>query len=249
MAIVLSSKTKHRLLRYSVQEGMVFVSMDSDNLLARTAKYELMYSPSSASRSRRLRGLEQRYGMIRPSLISLNRAGMAGPDSNRLSSPNPSGQEPAPSSSSVRVTIDHDDRSEYEAGDEGRDTRPAPYGDFPDDMVDLFVPVDTDTDNTQDSEDNFETTLHALEHTNRRRLLEARRDLEAVRVDPSPPPPPPRQRYAPSPFVPADPPVSQDAPMDEESRLTTPPEVMKPHARFFIEREKSKVSIRFDPPA
>lgn len=33
------------LLRYSVQEGMVFVSMDADSLPFRTARYELVYSP------------------------------------------------------------------------------------------------------------------------------------------------------------------------------------------------------------
>ena len=36
---------------YSVQEGMVFISMSSDDLLARTAQYQIQYSPPRPRRS------------------------------------------------------------------------------------------------------------------------------------------------------------------------------------------------------
>lgn len=67
-----------------IQEGMIFVSMTSDELLARTAQYQIQYSPARRrpSRSRRngTRPSQEYPNSSRSPLQSLERTVLADPD-------------------------------------------------------------------------------------------------------------------------------------------------------------------------
>jgi hypothetical protein len=90
-----------------------------------------------------------------------------------------------------------------------------------DQMEDLLT--ETDETPTDDEDDNSRILRRGRLQMNRRqnilnRLAEQSRRRNPTLVNPNPPPEP------------------------------NPPEVLKPHARFFIERQKSMVTIKFDPP-
>ncbi|KAL1957652.1 hypothetical protein VTO42DRAFT_5629 [Malbranchea cinnamomea] len=232
---------------YSVQEGMVFISMDADNLLSRTAKYEMGYLPPQLRLRRQFRNLD-RY--MRYSFLAFDRTTLDDPNPDRGLGPHSNSTTVENSSrfaSNVRVTIDHDDKSEDEAADEsGGEAEQGSNGiddEEPYELTEFLRPADTDSEDSQDSDAAFQATLQALEQANARRL---QREFSHARANPSPPL---RRRQALHSPVPVDPLISQDASMEDDPSSPTSPDVLKPHARFFIEREKGKVSIRFDPPA
>ncbi|KAL2002604.1 hypothetical protein VTN02DRAFT_6414 [Thermoascus thermophilus] len=213
-----------------IQEGMIFVSMTSDELLARTAQYQIQYSPSRRRpyRNRRhgTQPSEEYLNSYRSPLQSLERTVLADPDmysdseidstvfATTRAGP-PTHQDPT---SEFRVTTEYDDKSED--GDEEQESDEELSGAaeiqrmYMAQMEDFLCPEDEDSESDDDSNE--------LGAYNRGRL-EMRRRMRAAHRQSS---------------------------VDDSlrRRRSQAPEVMKPHARFFIEREKSMVSIKFDPP-
>jgi hypothetical protein len=244
----------------SIQEGMIFVSMTSDELLERTAQYQIQYSPHRR-RCRRTRrpgtqpSLEY-MNAYRSPLQALERTVLAESDLYSDSELESTGQATATARTSqyysgstsdnpfpqFRVTTDYDDKSE-DGGDENReddDDLPSATEIERMDMEqfedDLLCPEEEESESDDDNE---------LSAFNRGRL-EMRRQISALRrhenighglLG--------RRRMAPSLIEPVGPPTRASP---NHASGTHTPEVMKPHARFFIEREKSMVSIKFDPP-
>lgn len=219
--------------------------MSSDELLERTAQYQIHYP----SRSRRCHESRRHYSNPSREYFNTYRSrtqgtetGGAGASSGDLDAQanestwsrrslfNPTYAEPQ-----FRVTTEHDGNP---------DSRQHEDDDFPSandvDLLDsgedseLFCPVDED-----DSDDG-----DTVEFNNRGRLDSRRRDRgprnslyglgSNHRLD------------SPSLIEPAR--SSAGAAVGVSGDMNGISNIMKPHARFFIEREKSMVSINFDPP-
>lgn len=218
--------------------------MESDELLARTTQYRVQYS-SAARRRRNRRGpLSQEYlNSVRSPLQSLEREALTNPDS-RSDSGNDLANNAAPSGFSVpntmagfRVTTEYDENSgrgidgDQENGDELPSAAEIERLHM-EQAEDDFLCSDSDE---SDSDDATELSLF---NRRRRELLRHIRELEEEaererrRRDPTardPPTTTPTSRYYPE----------FDSPNQE---------LLRPNARFFIERSKSMVSIKFDPP-
>lgn len=200
-----------------IQEGMVFVAMTSDELLARTAQYQIQYSNPRQRRRFRRSGLppSQEYlSGFRPPLQNLERTVLMGPNSHSVSD---SSEDPQ---AHFRITTEYDENSEDNAYPE------------PDDMTADFDATQeptqrymSDTDETPSEEEDEMNGFHLRRTQSRRprRGAFGRYPDQRVRREPS--------------LVHPNPPESSHS-----------AEVLKPHARFFIEREKSMVTIKFDPP-
>jgi len=224
-----------------IQEGMVFVSMTSDELLARTAQYQIQYS--SARRRRRARranlqpSQEYLHGFRSP-LQSLERTVLMGPDSNAASERNENADRNANASQAeFRVTTEYDENSEDSVFIQHDDEDGPSIAELERIQEDDLICSDTD-DSTSDDEDNDDTTMSTF---NRRRL-ELQRRIGTMRrqySDSSRRPQPPSL---------VDPLPSATSGPNGSNGAAAGGEVMEPHARFFIEREKSMVSIKFDPP-
>lgn len=235
-----------------IQEGMIFVSMTSDDLLERTEQYQIQYSPHRR-RCRRSRGTGTRPSLeylnsYRYPLQALEREVLTDSDhysdsemeSNTATRagqyyPDSTPDNPVPE---FRVTTEYDDKSE-DGGDENReDDEDVPSAteieriDMEQFDDDLLCPEDEESDSDDDNE---------LSAFNRGRL-EMRRQMRALRGQDDVLR---RRRMAPSLIEPVGPARGSSSQAGGASHT---PEVMKPHARFFIEREKSMVSIKFDPP-
>lgn len=230
---------------------MIFVSMSSDDLLARTARYQIQYSPSRrrARRNRRIamRPSEEYANAFRSPLRSLERTLTRDADysdsdfdsTGQLTSTTGVSADRDPTSE-FRVTTEFDERSHDGDDDQENDD------DFPSaaemermQMVqiedDLLCSEDEDSASDEDANEMSAFNRGRLDM--RRRMRAARRqdilsDHEGLR----------RRRIAPSLIEPVGPSSRDNYYSDGSS------EVMKPHAQFFIEREKSMVSIKFDPP-
>ncbi|KAJ6013004.1 hypothetical protein N7522_003359 [Penicillium canescens] len=218
-----------------IQEGMVFVSMSSDELLDRTARYQIQYSSSRWRRRHRRHGLQpsQEYlNSYRSPLQNLERTVLMGPNSD--SSASDTTEDPQ---RQFRITTEYDENSEENSNSGNDDTTSLTdleraylteleraqddQSDQGDQMEDLLT--ETDETPTDDEDDNSRILRRGRIQMNRRqnilnRLAEQSRRRNPTLVNPNPPPEP------------------------------NPPEVLKPHARFFIERQKSMVTIKFDPP-
>jgi hypothetical protein len=99
--------------------------------------------------------------------------------------------------------------------------------------LDDLLCSDTDDDSLSDDDEDHPITRRRLEI--QRRIGSARRSMNGDLSQ--------RRRQPPSLIDPIPPP-----PVPGPAMTTSIGEVLKPHARFFIEREKSVVSIKFDPP-
>ncbi|GLA96522.1 hypothetical protein AtubIFM57143_003992 [Aspergillus tubingensis] len=232
-----------------IREGMVFVSMSCDEVLARTAAFEVQWE-STRPFARHLPGgmqpSQEYLNAYRPPLQSLGRGPVIDPssDSESDSTDDPGAVEPSASNvpdptSEFRVT------TEYSAQSDVRHDR---LGHMDDD--DLISLTDTDSmplgrmdeDNTicSDSEmslsddDSNVSTFTRRQRELSRRIRAMRRRYVAEREGQ-----PRRRPYLAMPT----PGLRPEGTLGSES-----PQLMKPHARFSIERNKSMVSIKFDPP-
>ncbi|OJD12590.1 hypothetical protein ACJ73_09324 [Blastomyces percursus] len=241
-----------------IQEGMIFVSMTLDELLERTAKYQIVYSPSSLRprRRRHLRGnFSHRYlSSTRSPLRSLERPTLGGAgnwsDSENEPTPPPS-FDTGPivyrsSSSDFRVTTHFDDKSDDDINDE--DPEEIPSSTDIDRMrmeqieSEMRCPdLDVDSDETSGW---ISGSLIREQRRFRRRMRQAISDVDATGTLSGRG----RRRLVPSLIEPSSTLRNRDALTNGSKPAASDPEVMKPHARFFIEKEKSMVSIKFDPP-
>ncbi|PCG93431.1 Hypothetical protein PENO1_083610 [Penicillium occitanis (nom. inval.)] len=229
----------------AIQEGMIFVSMSSDELLERTAQYQIHYP----SRSRRCHESRRHYSNPSREYFNTYRsrtqgteAGGAGASSGDLDAQANESTwsrrslfDPTYAEPQFRVTTEHDGNP---------DSRQHDDDDFPSandvDLLDsgedseLFCPVD------EDDSDGGDT----VEFNNRGRLDSRRRDrgprnsLYGLGSN--------NRLNSPSLIEPAR--FSAGAAHGVSGDMNGISNIMKPHARFFIEREKSMVSINFDPP-
>jgi hypothetical protein len=224
---------------------MIFVSMSSDELLERTAQYQIHYP----SRSRRCHESRRHYSNPSREYFNTYRsrtqgteAGGAGASSGDLDAQANESTwsrrslfDPTYAEPQFRVTTEHDGNP---------DSRQHDDDDFPSandvDLLDsgedseLFCPVD------EDDSDGGDT----VEFNNRGRLDSRRRDrgprnsLYGLGSN--------HRLNSPSLIEPAR--SSAGAAHGVSGDMNGISNIMKPHARFFIEREKSMVSINFDPP-
>ncbi|KLJ07516.1 hypothetical protein EMPG_17032 [Blastomyces silverae] len=240
-----------------IQEGMIFVSMTLDELLERTAQYQIVYSPSSLRprRRRHLRGnFSNRYLSSRSPLRSLERSTLGGPgnwsDSENEPTPPPS-FDAGPivyrsSSSGFRITTHFDDKSDDDINDE--DPEEIPSSTDIDRMrmeqieSEMRCPdLDIDSDETSGW---ISGSLIREQRRFRRRMRQAISDVDVTSTLNGRG----RRRLVPSLIEPSSTLRNRDTLTDGSKPTASDPEVMKPHARFFIEKEKSMVSIKFDPP-
>ncbi|KAJ5144202.1 uncharacterized protein N7515_002989 [Penicillium bovifimosum] len=206
-----------------IQEGMVFVAMTSDELLTRTTESQIQYSHGGPYR----RPAPRRSGMqpsqeylsgYRPPLQNLERTVLVGP--NSASVPHTSEDPQA----QFRITTEYGENNEDSGDDE--DWRAALLESTQAEQTEN-PPSDTDEPPTDDEEPS--TRLY-------RRFEYQRRRLEALSASMDGDVGPGHVWIRGRSFVPPAEPSPSTA------------EVLMPHARFFIEREKSMVTIKFDPP-
>lgn len=228
-----------------IQEGMVFVSMTSDELLARTAQYQIQYSSTRRRRRPRRTGLQpsQEYlHAFRSPLQSLERTVLMGPDSNTAPEENESADRNANDpQAEFRVTTEYDDNSEDNVFIDREDEDIPSITELERIQEDDLLCSDTD-ESVSDDDDNDDTTMSTFH----RRRLELQRRIGTMRRQYSDPTS--RHRQPPSLVDPLPPQQDTTSESNGTATGTVGTEVMKPHARFFIEREKSMVSIKFDPP-
>ena len=237
---------------------MIFVSMTSDELLARTAQYQIQH-PTHHSRSRRSRRrgalLSQEYAnTFRPPLQSLGRVALTGPEEYSDSEMEPGtlaairpglaelvGSTSGGSTPEFRVTTDFDDKSD---DDDSDDDHPENDDDFP--AVDIermdFEQLEEELfcpDDEESNSDNDHNGMSFRRHLESRRRMRGARQLDNLDDNDL------RRRRNPGLIEPIASTILGNSNHTGSSRV---PEVLKPHACFFIEREKSMVSIKFDPP-
>lgn len=249
--IEILTEIRLRLISYSVQDGMVFISMTSDHLLARTAQYQIKYS---SNRGARRRGESRFIGQ--PPIMSIHHhgdgtmsteqararrlfdIGQQDEECNYRTAQIPADFEVL-NGPAFRVTTECSDDDSDETSSFLR--RPpnrfgGPSFEESDDE-DLLSPIRDEypLEHELPSLGPAEIPAHATRPTRSVRLrLGARSD------------------HPPAATV-TDPPVETrtiDGPQSTglEAGSATGEELMAPHARFFIERDKSKCTVRFDPP-
>lgn len=234
--------------QFRIQEGMVFVSMSSDELLERTAEYQIQYSSPDRrdheSRRQYLNPSREYFNTYRPSRRRFRHVDIVDhysptvgdsetqPNISRWSSRrsfmNPTYAEPQ-----FRITTQYDNNAEGDSNEDlGNDADPWDS----EDESELFCPAEED-----DASDDG-----GLSETNSRNPIESGRRAALNRsnfygMGSN------RRLTFPSIIEPVRPSAGTSSTgLDADGTET--PEIMKPHARFFIEREKSMVSINFDPP-
>jgi hypothetical protein len=207
---------------------MVFVSMTSDELLARTAQYQLQYPSHRRRRRNRRYGLQpsQEYlTAFRSPLQSLDRTVPMGPASHATSDNENAANDPQ---AEFRITTDYDEYPEDNSFMEREDDNGP--------SVAELERVQEDDDFCSESEESISED-EDLDDSNTGNVHRRRIELQRLQS---------MQRRRPASLVnPIPPPSSAPA---GSTGASSNVEVLKPHARFFIEREKSMVSIKFDPP-
>ncbi|KAJ6127547.1 hypothetical protein N7523_003159, partial [Penicillium sp. IBT 18751x] len=227
-----------------IQEGMVFVSMTSDELLARTAQYPIQYSNTRRRRRARRSGQPSQEWLhgFRSPLQSLERTVLMGPNSNAAPEEDESTDRNANNpQAEFRVTTDYDEISEDNVFIDREDEDVPSITELERIQEDDLLCSDTD-ESISDDDDNDDTTMSNFH----RRRLELQRRIGTMRRQYSDPTS--RRRQPPSLVDPLPPQHYTTSGSSGTGNETAGAEVMKPHARFFIEREKSMVSIKFDPP-
>ncbi|EER27227.1 hypothetical protein CPC735_025630 [Coccidioides posadasii C735 delta SOWgp] len=235
-----------------IREGMVFVTMASDELLSRTARYHIIYSCRPLRpppRRHSWQTTSQRYlSALRASLQSPQRTVLVHPeqlsshadnstDPEDRSQPQTTSRQLSPDRrTEFHVTLEQDDRSDDGSiPDQHSEELTANAEGAYEDMSEYLYPVECSTDSSDDE----------VSDTSDRLLDEIRRQVrQSMGVDSSSIGL--RSRLLPNIIAPPAGPYSGNA----EATEPVPPaeEVLSPHARFFIRRDKSSVSIKFDPP-
>ncbi|PYH74067.1 uncharacterized protein BO88DRAFT_376887 [Aspergillus vadensis CBS 113365] len=232
-----------------IREGMVFVSMSCDEVLARTAAFEVQWE-STRPFARHLPGgmqpSQEYLNAYRPPLQSLGRGPVVDPssDSESDSTDDPGAVEPSASNvpdptSEFRVTTEYSaqsdvrhDRLDYMDDDDLlslTDTDSMPIGRMDEDNT-----ICSDSEMSLSDDDSNVSTFTRRQRELSRRIRAMRRRYVAEREGQ-----PRRRPYLTLPT----PGLRPEGTLGSES-----PQLMKPHARFSIERNKSMVSIKFDPP-
>lgn len=203
---------------------MVFVAMTSDELLARTAQYQIQYPSGRIRRRARRSGMQpsQEYlSGYRPPLQNLERTVLMGPNSASVprTSEDPQAQ--------FRITTEYDENNDSSGEEE----------DWRSTLLERAQAEQTedhfsDTDHSPTDEEDSSSRRHRRFDTQRARFIEPHQLSALSRISEH------RLHRGPS-LVHPNPPAELAQPAAE---------VLKPHARFFIEREKSMVTIKFDPP-
>lgn len=245
-----------------IQEGMVFVSMSSEELLEKTAQYQIHYS------SRNRRGHRSRRQYAQPSQEYMNayrtplqtidrsdnpagdlQPGGTATNNETMPLAPPSNIEPQ-----FRVTTENEDNSdvgphdnqENNSNSNSNEVRPPRFFYFNEDG-ELLCPEEGGDDesgegdannNVGEEEEEEETAIAAFNRGrfDMRRRIRSHRNQHGMH----------RNRLtAPSRIEPV---AGFPGGSSTSSPSSETPEVIKPHARFFIEREKSMVNIKFDPP-
>lgn len=207
------------------------MSMTSDELLARTAQYQIQYSNRRHRRRNRRSGLqpsEEYLNAFRSPLQSLDRTVLMGPASRAASDNENADRNANDPQTEFRITTEYDENSEDNLFMEREDDDVPSVPELERIQDDDDICSESD-DSISEDEDLDDTTMGNV-HRRRielQRLQSMQRRRPASLVNPIPPPS----------SVPAG-----------SSGTSSNVEVLKPHARFFIEREKSMVSIKFDPP-
>ncbi|KAL2825586.1 hypothetical protein BDW59DRAFT_161547 [Aspergillus cavernicola] len=242
-----------------IQAGMVFVSMTSDELLARTAQYQVQSAGSRTHRGPGRSGMqpsEEYMNSYRTPLPTLERATLAGLDSPSDSDTDASELPGASSSHNTdipaefRVTTEYDERPDgnehdrsiedsllSQASEMARLERMATL--YP--MEDDFLCSDTE-DSGSDDDDTSESASYNSRRRDLQRQVRAMRRQYAMEQDEIP-----RRRHIPNsiqPIPPSAPSAPRPGPTSRPSNLG----LMKPLTQFFIKRPKSSVSLQFDPP-
>lgn len=207
------------------------MSMTSDELLARTAQYQIQYSSHRRRRRNRRFGLQpsQEYlTAFRSPLQSLDRTVLMGPASHATSDSENADRNANDPQAEFRITTDYD-----EFPDDN------PFMEREDDAgpsIAELERIQEEDDLCSESEDSISED-EDLDDSNMGNVHRRRIELQRLQS---------MQRRRPASLVnPIPPPSSTPA---GPSGVSSNVEVLKPHARFFIEREKSMVSIKFDPP-
>ena len=236
------------LIVYSIQEGLIFVSMTSEDLLARTSHY-LFHESSPPSRPSTSASLDDFYGIPRSSVIQRLAADVTIIESNENRPPSrrsdyPNSRAIPPPISNTRFPRTPDGSSVRDPISEGS-TLSLRHVSSP--LLEFVVTTDYDDHSGDEEEESSPAVLadrysrdllpssyssseddeqDAIDRwaSNRSRTAGAQTGLRLS-----------RRRAIPSRIMRA-------APEDEDI------EGLEPHASFFIERRKSMVSIKFDPP-
>lgn len=221
-------KAPHSGYTAPIQEGMVFISMSSDDLLTRTAQYQIQYSPP---RPRRL----------------------ASPPSNEL----PPIMSIRHNGDGTMTTAQARARRLYDIGlqDEDCDFRTAQ---IPSDFTNNAPQFQVTTEfSDSEGDDDPRETSHRLRELRRNIGLRFEDTGSSSGEDDSPNlgwdvadylrGPPLQRRETASNITLAEAAEASQLATQEAVRAVGG-ELMAPHARFFIERDKSKCTVRFDPP-
>lgn len=221
----------------------MFVSMTSDELLARTAQHRVQSSNGIPRRLHR-RGSTQPYQeymtTIRSPLQSLERVALSNPDprsdsTNDLAiSTGQNGTTTVNQASGARVTTYYGESPEDGSpGEQENDDEHPTVSEIERLQMEQMEQIEDDfLCSESDDSDSDDTTELSMFHRRRRELLRHIRDLEEAaeqsrRQDPN-------YRARPVRYYPE---------FDSPNR-----EFLRPNARFFIEQSKRMVSIKFDPP-
>ncbi|EEP79538.1 predicted protein [Uncinocarpus reesii 1704] len=228
-----------------IREGMVFVSMVSDEVLSRTARYHMFYScrplqPQPLRNS--WQSHSQRYlTALRASLSSPQRTVLVHPaqvssyeNSSIISTDHNRGSRQ--SSPDFRVTLEQDDKSDDgSTADQQSENSAVNAEGVYENFIEALYPADDGTD-TSDGElsDMSDHLLGEIRRVVRHSMGADPNDMGI------------RSRFLSSTVgLPAEPYTNEP---EETSQNPAPEEILSPHARFFIRKDKSAVSIKFDPP-
>lgn len=264
-----------------IQEGMIFVSSDDNNLLSRTAQYQIQYSPRRSHPQRnefsqiRLQSSHEHFHSIRSPLRSIDR-------STYLRNPFPQPRQPENSAITAMTT-------EFSNDSENRGNIPQQIPGFH--VTTRFDDVDSDSEDAtarQSVSDREEAAIDRALNLRDHYWPRYRRSWSDRQIDGEDSPSSSSDEGAESPDeyfsrsgvdldnvspeerriliseytahmmedrhlrfgrmmrrAPSRIEVANPDPLNAGSKTT---DVLAPHARFFIRRHKSCVTVRFDPP-
>ncbi|KAI9374171.1 hypothetical protein BJX61DRAFT_342779 [Aspergillus egyptiacus] len=248
-----------------IQAGMVFVSMSSDELLSRTAQYQIQYSgyrgqssqpsltyPPLFRRPSRTQPSQEYLNSYRTPLQTLERATLGGLDSPSDSDTDASELPDSPNQNTdvtteFRVSMEYDERPDSNDHDiSGEDSSVSQSSAmaslermataYP--MEDDFLCSDTEDSSSEDDDASESNSFNARRRQLQRQVRNMRRQYAMEQSELQ------RSRHTPN----SVPPSAPSAPRPGQSTHPSNLGLMKPLAQFFIKRPKSSVSLKFDPP-
>ncbi|POS84604.1 hypothetical protein EPUL_003718, partial [Erysiphe pulchra] len=230
-------KAPHTGYTAPVQEGMVFISMTSDDLLARTAQYQIQYSPLRSEKpihspedlrsNDYQRIMSFRFREDEPMSLAHNRIrrlfeiGRQDEECDHRTAQIPQDFTPE-NAPPFSVTTECSDSDSEDSSARPADQRYARLG--------IRFTSSDDSDSCEEDESSIPWRENSIRRTNRMNRRRRPRQPQVTRNVTIP-------TTTNSPFMP-----SQEFGKNVEGSL------MAPHARFFIERDKSKCTVKFDPP-